>query len=118
VTLFGGPYGGMGEWGVARDYKNTMCFYYQECKAEGGAAGLCIQGGVNFGIQRGALQPGSTQQAGFFAAGGRGLGADVQVMGDVSGNLSVVKGAPPPLSLGLGFAGGFIECTTKYVCPF
>jgi RHS repeat-associated protein len=118
VTLFAGPYGGFGEWGVARDYKNTMCFYYQECKAEGGAAGLCVQGGVNFGIQRGALQPGSTQQAGFFAAGGRGLGADVQVMADAGGNLSLAKGAPPPLSLGLGFAGGFIECTTKYVCPF
>jgi len=118
MTLFAGTAGGLGEWGIARDYKGNMCFYYQECRGRGAAGGLCAQAGINVGIQKGAIQAGTQSQAGLFVAGGKGLGADIQVMSDPDGNVSLVKGGPPPFSFGLGIAGGFVECTTQYVCPF
>lgn len=107
-----GIQGGALEAGIATNFKK-LCGYVQECEIRG--LGACFAVGPQLGIQRGAPSTGMQQSAGIAAAGGRGLGSDIQITFDPEGNLSAVKGLPSGLPA-YGGGGGYIECKTTYKC--
>lgn len=100
-----------GTTNIAIDTKGQICIVTQICSTFG--VGFFANLGISGSIGTGSQCEGAFQTGGVFVEGGTGIAGSGSITTDGKGGNSILKGV---IGIGVGGAGGFINCFSRTFC--